>query len=268
MKSPDFIHIGPGRTGTTYIFKMLGQHPGINLPNEKEINFFNRNYQKGLDWYFKKFPEEGLTGEFTNLYFYHPEYVELIKDNLKEVKVITVMRNPFDRMMSNFMYQKRSGSIPPNMDFNEALEKFPDLGDQDKFGIYLKKYREWFGERLFVGVYDDLSNKPDTFYKQLFHFLGLEMAELQGVGDKVNQSVALKSSILAVPIRLGANAMRKLGMVGILDNIKNSGLTKSILYKKAQKEAVEFPAWLRENINKDIDRISSLLQRDLGHWKK
>ncbi|HAD96803.1 MAG TPA: sulfotransferase, partial [Cryomorphaceae bacterium] len=48
MKSPDFIHIGPGRTGTTYIFKMLGQHPGINLPNEKEINFFNRNYSKGL----------------------------------------------------------------------------------------------------------------------------------------------------------------------------------------------------------------------------
>ena len=268
MKSPDFIHIGPGRTGTTYIFKMLGQHPGINLPNEKEINFFNRNYSKGLDWYFKKFPEGGLTGEFTNLYFYHPEYVELIRDELKDIKVITVMRNPFDRMMSNFMYQKRSGSVPPNMSFNEALEKYPDLGDQDKFGIYLKQYQEWFGDRLFAGVYDDLSQNPDDFYKRLFNFLGLDTVQLEGVDDKVNQSVALKSSVLAAPIRLGANAMRKLGMVGMLDNIKNSSFTRSILYKKAQKDAVEYPEWLRMNINADIDRLTEVLERDLSHWKK
>ena len=178
------------------------------------------------------------------------------------------MRNPFDRMMSNFMYQKRSGSIPPNMSFNEALEKYPDLGDQDKFGIYLKQYQEWFGDRLFAGVYDDLSQNPDDFYKRLFNFLGLDTVQLEGVDDKVNQSVALKSSVLAAPIRLGANAMRKLGMVGMLDNIKNSSFTRSILYKKAQKDAVEYPEWLRMNINADIDRLTEVLERDLSHWKK
>ena len=62
--------------------------------------------------------------------------------------------------------------------------------------------------------------------------------------------------------------MRKLGMVGMLDNIKNSSFTRSILYKKAQKDAVEYPEWLRMNINADIDRLSEVLERDLSHWKK
>jgi hypothetical protein len=41
VKKPDFICIGPTKTGTTWLYEMLRHHPQVWLPPLKELRFFN-----------------------------------------------------------------------------------------------------------------------------------------------------------------------------------------------------------------------------------
>ena len=40
----------------------LNNHPQIFLPKCKELHFFDKNYQKGDEWYMNKFKEAGNDG--------------------------------------------------------------------------------------------------------------------------------------------------------------------------------------------------------------
>ncbi|XCN72241.1 MAG: sulfotransferase domain-containing protein [Candidatus Electrothrix aestuarii] len=40
-KKPDFICVGPEKTGTTWLYKILGQHPEVWLPMIKELRYLN-----------------------------------------------------------------------------------------------------------------------------------------------------------------------------------------------------------------------------------
>ena len=83
--SVDFIGVGAEKAGTTWLTRMLNAHPEINLSEPKEIFFFNKNnyydqihkinpnYQKGLEWYAKRFLhcEVGkIKGEFSTSYLW------------------------------------------------------------------------------------------------------------------------------------------------------------------------------------------------------
>ena len=47
---PDFMAVGPSRTGTTWLHSVLDGH--VELPARvKEIEFFTRHYDRGVQWY-------------------------------------------------------------------------------------------------------------------------------------------------------------------------------------------------------------------------
>ena len=65
---PTFIGVGPPRTGTTWLDKILRGH--VNLPaRQKETLFFDVRYERGIHWYLRHFKNRrpGVpTGEFGN----------------------------------------------------------------------------------------------------------------------------------------------------------------------------------------------------------
>ena len=67
QRLPDFLVIGPQKTGTTALYKFLQVHPSIESNFQspttfEELQFFsnNRNYEKGIDWYMSFFPSREL----------------------------------------------------------------------------------------------------------------------------------------------------------------------------------------------------------------
>lgn len=271
MNKPDFIHIGPGRTGTTFIFKMLDQHPQIELPDQKEINYFIHNYEKGDSWYESIFPDvEGtLTGDFSNLYFYDKEAVKRIASNLPKAKVICVLRNPFDRTISNFRYQQRSGNMDARLDFETALQKYPDLGEQYHFSELLKHHRELLGNRLYIGIYDEMKDDPKNFFKDIFRFLEVDEDFVpEGLHKKVNTAVSLKMAGSGKVFRFIADMLRAMGLTAILDRFKNSESVQKLIYKKPERGRIAFPDGLKVKINRDIDSLEQLVQKELKHWKR
>ena len=98
---PDFYIIGFAKCGTTSLFEYLISHPNIHPPKGKEIDFFDRLYSRGINWYKVGFPfiiqkfiekvffrKKFLTGEATPRYIEHPHAINRIKQTTPNAKFI------------------------------------------------------------------------------------------------------------------------------------------------------------------------------------
>ena len=52
---PNFLFIGPDKAGSSWLFRVLGSHPEVYLSPAKDIYYFDRYYDRGIDWYLSRF---------------------------------------------------------------------------------------------------------------------------------------------------------------------------------------------------------------------
>jgi hypothetical protein len=124
---PDFIIIGTQRGGTTSLFRYLAAHPEIGQASRKEVHYFDRYYENGMDWYLAHFPERGqyrLVGEATPFYVFHPNAPERILETVPQAKFILLLRNPVDRAYSQYQMKVERGL--ETLPFEEAIEREPE----------------------------------------------------------------------------------------------------------------------------------------------
>jgi hypothetical protein len=120
---PTFLIIGAQKCGTTSLFYYLSQHPQLNLPEIKEIHFFDLAYESGIEWYYRSFPKNPflhykLTGEASPYYLFHPLVPERVFKHLPKIKIIVLLRNPVDRAYSQYNHQRKLG--------NELIQSFEE----------------------------------------------------------------------------------------------------------------------------------------------
>uniref|UniRef100_A0A3B3TL40 Sulfotransferase n=1 Tax=Poecilia latipinna TaxID=48699 RepID=A0A3B3TL40_9TELE len=92
-KLPQAIIIGVKKGGTRALLEFLRLHPDIRAVGA-EPHFFDRNYDKGLEWYRELMPkssEDQLTMEKTPSYFVTREVPSRIYSMSKDTKLIVVM---------------------------------------------------------------------------------------------------------------------------------------------------------------------------------
>jgi hypothetical protein len=136
-KFPDIVGLGSGRSGTTYIYYYLEQHPDVSIPVQKELNFFSSRKdlsEKDLDVYRQQlnFEEGKKSFEISPSYLW-PEALGnsvTIKDvaaNIARLMPATVplfgiLRSPAARAYSQFLFDIKSKKITRGC-FYEELEK-------------------------------------------------------------------------------------------------------------------------------------------------
>ena len=113
MAFPTFLCIGPGKSGSSSLHYYLDQHPQICMSSPKETRFFDLYYAKGMQWYSERFTvcQENIIkvkeyGEASPQYFYLPFVTSRIKKNFPNIKLIVMIRNPVDRVISGWKYRK------------------------------------------------------------------------------------------------------------------------------------------------------------------
>src|SRR5947209_2592633 len=111
---PGFLIIGAQRCGTTSLYDDLVKHPSIATASQKEIHFFDLNFQKGIDWYQAQFPGLGqkgfITGEASPYYIFHPLAPKRILAAAPEIKLIVMLRNPVNRAYSHYQHEIKIGA--------------------------------------------------------------------------------------------------------------------------------------------------------------
>ena len=95
---------GTQKGGTTALAAYLRQHPGIHLPETKELHFFDDETQpwpnpdlNSLHRYFQAADTDQHWGEATPISLYWDQAAERIWRYNPEIRLIVILRNPIDR---------------------------------------------------------------------------------------------------------------------------------------------------------------------------
>ncbi len=125
LKLPEFIGIGPPRTGTTWLHAALEEV--VWLPCDvKETKFFSTRYHKGIEWYASHFnhaDDSRPIGEVCP-YFGTTETIEHVAAHIPRCKIICTLRDPVARAYSHYWLKYRYYPAPPS--FEEALASAAD----------------------------------------------------------------------------------------------------------------------------------------------
>lgn len=177
---PNFLVIGAMKCGTTSLYELFRQHPQIGMSREKEPAFFAADevYAQGWNWYeslFAHVADRPALGEASTSYskrFSYPRAVGRIARCLPNVKLIYVVRDPLERIESQWMHGVHRGWHPPS--FERALEQ-PGLIDPSRYWAQISAYRDYFAdERTLVLFFEDFRTDPRRFLQRCFRFLGVD----------------------------------------------------------------------------------------------
>jgi len=110
---PSFIVGGTPKAGTSSLFDWLSSHPQVAPSRQKEINYFDRNFHEGWEWYTafwpKNAPREALKFEATPGYLYCVTCPKRMHAFSPALKLIFVLRDPASRAHSDWKMWFRQG---------------------------------------------------------------------------------------------------------------------------------------------------------------
>lgn len=275
IKKPNFLYIGPDKTGSSWLFELLRSHPECFVPACKDIYFFDRHYSRGLDWYLSFFKNARASakaiGELSHDYLFSEDAANRIAHDLPQVKLITSLRHPIERTYSHYLYMVRSGQT--RLTFEEALILHPELIKNSMYYSHLSKYLELFpAYRIKVLWFDDLQTSPRKFAKECLEFLGIGEHPNFDYSKRIRQASVSRNYLLARLAKAGANSARELRLERLVGFIKHSRIS-SILYRpyaENEKPRMNKTTALRllDLFSDDISRLECLVQADLLRWKR
>ncbi|MEA2026040.1 MAG: sulfotransferase [Chloroflexota bacterium] len=198
--APDFVIFGAQKSGTTWWFRLIEQHPGVVQPKNQrpELHFFDRLWAEPLtdehiERYHRYFPrpEGRMIGEKT------PEYLScvwappMVKAAAPDARAIVLLRDPVDRYVSGLSHMSRAGLVdepdePDAQDEEGLVRVFGDrlrvVTDAIERGMYATQV-EWLlqsypAERLLVMQYEACAADAPAQLARTFEFLGLPPHEL------------------------------------------------------------------------------------------
>jgi hypothetical protein len=176
---PSFLIIGAMKSATSTLHEQLKRQPGIFLPLLKEPNFFSDDVQftRGPDWYAQLFSEarsSDILGEASTHYTKLPTYphtVARMRDYLDAPRLIYIMRDPIDRLISQYVHQWSEGQIRCGLD--EAVVLHSELIAYSCYSRQLSPFIEAYGKTAILPVFfDRLTQDPQRELKRVCEFIG------------------------------------------------------------------------------------------------
>ncbi|MBE0426194.1 MAG: sulfotransferase [Nitrospirae bacterium] len=285
---PDFLIIGAQKCGTTWLWAMLKQHPRTGLPLEKEIDFFGSSeiFGKGKEWYYSHFTQIDpykVTGEASTTYLYDyvpywynssnnleydyslPKIPELITQELPDIKIIILLRDPVQRAISAYKHLIRVKSISPFSALKKTAMSLPKKRILE-YGFYAKYIKLWKqfvpSERMRVYIFEeDIIKRPEETLKDVFSFLNLDI-EFKPINTRKAVYKSLGWSQLLLNYYMG-KLSGKIIVTRAISNLFN-GLDNLLNPLFVKKTDIEF---LRSIYLPEKEELENVLQRKLDCWK-
>ncbi|WP_188150102.1 sulfotransferase family protein [Teredinibacter waterburyi] len=272
---PNFLYIGPDKSGSTWLYKVLSSHPQCFVPDAKDIYFFDNYYERGFNWYLNFFKSAPTTaaaiGEISHGYLFNADTPARIRKDLPTTKVLTTLRNPVERSISHYFYLRASGLITCSL--QDAVSIRPGIINSSLYFEPIARYLSAFPQELInISFFEELSSNPQQHAFSIFNFLEIEQLQCTDFAEKVREARQPKNVALAKLMKLAALKARDMGFASALGKIKNSKMINTFykpLDAKAKNSITDSDRdWLLTHFRDDILRLQDLLQRDLQHWLK
>jgi hypothetical protein len=299
--TPNLFIVGAPKCGTTSLYEYLRQHPQIFFPFDgdgysriKEPNHFCPELEI--------LEKDAITdlGEYLSLYrgSEHANwrgdastnhlFSELAAENIKhfspDARILVMLRPPVDWMRSyhNELLRHQHEDI---VDFHEAVEASEDRRNglrlppstsvprcldyigMSRFAAQVERYYRVFGrDAVKVVLLEDMVAAPEQTYREILLFLGVESAfrpEFR-IHNETPRHGQLERLVTFVYRRLGVKHVVQL----VLPYAARRRFL-SFIRRKDLANAASDPRddRLREQCAADVERLSTLIERDLSHWQ-
>lgn len=271
---PDFLGVGPPRTGTTWLHNALAGHVGLP-EGVKETHFFVWNYDRGVDWYkgfFRNCPPGLPAGEIDPTCFDRPQARDRIAHHIPHCKIIVTLRDPVERVYSHYKTMHRTGVIRGRFDFERQRAR---LGATASYAENLAGYYKCFGrEHVIVLLYEELERDAQRFLDQVCEFLAIARIELAGaprLQKRINASVERPRSMLLARLGLRLRDMALARQWPRVTAEMEAGRPLASFFFRGGSPYPEIDAAaaerLRDYFTPQVEELEQLLGRDLAPWK-
>lgn len=257
---PNFLYIGPDKAGSSWLHEALLRHPQIFLSEAKDLYFFDRYYDRGLDWYTAQFrdarPEHTVVGEVCPDYLASPEAAVRIQECLGDARLMVTLREPSARAFSSYLYMRKHGEGPPT--FRRALETYPPLLEHGRYATQLRRFSGYADRGLLhISLFDDLQEDPQAFLDGVSSFLELPRVQLEPelLAARLPASRA-RLVMLAWAARQTAGWVRNRDGATLVGRVKRSPAVQRLLYQPLGDEvpviAAEDDAYIRDRLGDEV----------------
>ncbi len=219
MTESMFFIAGAQRSGTTYLYRLLDEHPEIQMarPVRPEPKFFllDSLFERGLDdyknRYFDRTSEAWLWGEKSTSYMESPVAARRIARCFPDAKILFLLRDPIERAISNYWFSVNNGleTLPMAEAFLHEEERWQEYNRErvsvspyaylrrGRYIDYLEMYRRYFpAEQIKVLLHEELVQCGADVLRDLYGYLGVSPDFVPvGLGQKVNASRKQSASL-------------------------------------------------------------------------
>lgn len=268
----DFIGIGAQRSGTSWTYACLYEHPEICAP-VKEIHFFSRSrFSEGREWYekhFKKCTTNQKSGEFSTSYLYSDVTAERIHTYYPDVKIIAILRNPIERAYSQYGNAIKGGEIPETMPFETYYKTEASVLEQGLYAQQLARYFSVFSHhQILILIHEDIQNDPKAFIQKIYSFLGVNSEYIPSMlYEEINTSRVPKNIQLEKRMHYFSEFLRRNGLDKFVHLVRRSGLPELVRKFNTKPKKKEKPsydrAFLAQHFREDATKLKEYCGRDM-----
>ncbi len=286
-----FLGLGAEKSGTTWLFAALKKHPDVFMPDSKELYYFNHDYwhrpnvknyrfDKPVSWYLSFYDDatpQQWKGEICPAYLMDQFAARKIHAFNPDVKLFAMLRNPIERAFSQYLFYIQIGELDSKTTFTEAIKTHKEILTRGLYHEQLERYYSMFpSANLLVMLLDDLKKDSTLLLQRVQKHLGLREYIPDDIDDAVNVSMVPRFELLNRIYAKGKYYARKYSLNRLLDFLNATGVAdalNSLRYKNFRPAPIKrsidpATAWeLKPFFRADIERLESLLGRDLDTWK-
>jgi hypothetical protein len=297
-----FFLLGAPRCGTTFLSKMLARHPEVCFSKPKETHFFTRQRpgrpieevrRAFLKRYFLHLdPAHRILGEGSPTHLYAPEVIQRLLALDPVTRFLVAVRNPLE--MAPSYHGRLLYTLDEDVrDFAEAWslqearargERIPrrcrdprllQYREACSLGQQVENLFKTVGrERCHLVVFDDVAARPERVYRDVVAFLDIDPTAPPRFATRnphrevrsrwLQRFLTNPPPVVAAWAGLweGRGWGRPRWLRETQRRIKHHNTRKSERLPLSE----EMAGVLRAAFANDVDRLSSLLERDLGHW--
>lgn len=295
MPAPSFFIVGAPKCGTTSLNDYLRQHPGIFIPERKELHYFGsdlrflKSERPTREEYLAHFAaaQPGqVAGEASVWYLFSELAAKEIREFFPAAKIIIMLRNPAD-MMYSLHSQYLFESNEDLADFAAALAAEEDRSQGRRlpsgsnyregllyrrvarFAEQVDRYLDVFPrEQVHIIDFGDFSRDTPRVFAEVLQFLGVD-SSFRCEFEVRNPNKQVKSPSLH-------NFLNNPGTFAILlGRLIPKSLRRSLIdrLKKANSPAAPRPTLspeLRAQLNREfapeVERLGKLVGKDFSKW--
>jgi len=266
---PDFLGVGQPRTGTSWLDATLRGHVGLPR-NVKEVDFFVKNYARGIEWYQNYFTEcdQRLpAGEICPSYLGSDEARERIALHIPQCRIICTFRDPVQVLFSFWKLARRNAWT--DADFESYVPANWSTGGQG-----LRGWRDRFGsDQVLAQLYDDLLADPQSYLDRVCDFIGIKRIPITGslsATERVNSFGHLpRSHYLARKGRKLRDRLNARERFGTIELLRRAGVWRLCFEGGPPFPALDAgtEARVRRRLLPQIEAFEKVIGRDLSAWK-